>query len=257
MRSLLFVPAIEKMLNKVPLMSADAFIIDLEDSISAEKKNEALELVKIFLADNHKKVFVRLDGNLLENELEALNTYKFEGFMLPKFEDPDNYSELLGYFQNRSVIALVETPRGAVNIEKIASCDWVNAIAFGAEDYTSSVGMINQFDYLVGIRNRLVMYSKAYHKPVFDTPSFILDDPTALENEIQLAQNMGFDGKLAINPKHIPIIDKVFKSCDVEYIKSIIERYEASGEAVVKIDGKVYEKMHINHLKKILKESNI
>ena len=256
MRSLLFVPAIEKMLRKIPIMESDAFIIDLEDSISPEKKNEALESVRSYLPENTKKVFIRLDGNLIEKQLEALKGFEIEGFMLPKFETPEHYNRFVNLLRNYQIIALVETPVGVVNIDKIVSCEWVGAIAFGAEDFTSSVGMLNRSDYLVGVRNRLVTYSKAYNKQIFDTPSFILDDPEALEAEIQLAQDMGFDGKLAINPKHTPIIDKVFKSCDVEYIKNVIERYESAGEAVVKIDGKVYEKMHINHLKKILKERN-
>ena len=98
------------------------------------------------------------------------------------------------------------------------------------------------------------MFSNAFGKPVFDTPSFILDDPEALRNEVQLAQDMGFDGKMSINPKQLPVIDEIFKSCDVKYLQSIIDRYEQANEAVMKIDGKVYEKMHINHIKKILKE---
>ena len=54
----------------------------------------------------------------------------------------------------------------------------------------------------------------------------------------------------------ISLIDSVYKSCDIEHIKSIIDRYKSSGKAVVKIDGKVYEKMHINKLEEKLKENN-
>lgn len=254
MRSLLFVPAVEKMLNKISGFIADAYIVDLEDSIAPEKKVLALEAVKTYLNTYPQNIFVRLDGELMQEEIEELAKFDFEGYMIPKFEDPDAFEAYKGEFRSKKIIALVETPLGAINLEKIVSCDWVDFIAFGAEDFTSSIGMLNRADYLIGVRSRIVMYAKAYGKPVFDTPSFILDDPDALQKEVQLAQDMGFDGKLAINPKHVPIIEQVFKTCDTEYIMSIIKQYEDSGEAVLKIDGKVYEKMHINHLKKILKE---
>lgn len=254
MRSLLFVPAVEKMLNKISGFTADAYIVDLEDSISTDKKEVALEAVKTFLESNPSNVYIRLDGTLLKEQLSVLKDYAFEGYMIPKFENPESYNQVQLKSGNKKIIALVETPLGVINIEKIAACSWVDAIAFGAEDFTSSMGMLNHSGYLVGIRSQIVMNAKAYGKPVFDTPSFILDNPSALRKEIQLAQDMGFDGKLAINPKHIDIIEEVFKACDEEYIRKVIEIYEASDDAVVKIDGKVYEKMHINHLKKILKE---
>ena len=51
MRSLLFIPAKEKMLNKIAELSADAYIIDLEDSIPEEDKEKALELLCLWLSD--------------------------------------------------------------------------------------------------------------------------------------------------------------------------------------------------------------
>ena len=42
----------------------------------------------------------------------------------------------------------------------------------------------------------------------------------------------------------------------LDYMKSIISRYEADENAVVVIDDKVYEKMHINRLKKIISENS-
>lgn len=59
---------------------------------------------------------------------------------------------------------------------------------------------------------------------------------------------------MLITPRHLDYINRVFSDCDVESIKRIIETYEEQGKAVLVIDGKVYEKMHIAHLKKILKE---
>lgn len=255
MHSLLFVPAKKKMLDKIAHTEADAVIIDLEDAVAEADKKTALEELKSFLAQPHsEKIFVRLDGNLMDEQLDVLKQYPLVGYMIPKFEDPERLVSRIPLFAEKQIIALVETPLGAVNINQIAGCPWVSAIAFGAEDYTCATGMKNCAQTLHYVKSRLVMYSKAWGKPIYDTPSFELTDMELLQKEAELVMDMGFDGKLAIHPKQIPVINQVFTACDAEYLSDVIARYESSGEAVLTIDGKVYEKMHIAHMKRILKE---
>lgn len=255
MHSLLFVPARKKMLQKITGSQADACIIDLEDAILPEDKEAALEELIAFLREFHaEKIYVRLDGRHIQRQIAALQGLAFAGYMLPKFETPEVFEQWRDLLAEKQVIALVETPKGAVNIERIVQCPWVNAVAFGAEDYTSCTGMTNSPETLHYVKSRIVMYCKAYEKPVYDTPSFILDDMEMLRTEAERALDMGFEGKLAIHPKQITVINQVFTACDAEYLASIIAQYESGGEAVLKIDGKVYEKMHIAHMKRILKE---
>lgn len=257
MRSLLFVPAKKKMLNKITSFNSDAYIIDLEDSILSSEKEMALIEVKEYLKQgNNAKIFIRLDKNLMSEQLRELNDESFCGYMIPKFEFPEEFDEHLSLLRNKEIIALVETPRGLVNIASIAKSTFVQSIAFGAEDYTSSVGMKNCAECLNYQRSRLLMYGKAFGKKVYDTPSFILDDIDGFTKEVQLAVDMGFDGKLAINPKQVETINELFQYYDFDYIKYVIKEYEESGVAVLKIDNKIYEKMHIAHLKRILKENN-
>ena len=255
MHSLLFVPAKKKMLEKIAGFDADAVIIDLEDAVADQDKEAALEEVKAFLQKGPcEKLYVRIDGRYIDRQLSALQEFPLKGYMLPKFQDPENFAPWAHCFVQKQIIALVETPKGAVNIQKIVSCPWVSAIAFGAEDYTACTGMKNSAETLHYVKSRLVMYAKAFDKNIFDTPSFILDDMQQLQQEAELDLNMGFDGKLAIHPKQVPVINQVFTACDIPYLESVIARYEDSGQAVQKIDGKVYEKMHIAHMKRILKE---
>ena len=247
-------PAIAKMLAKVGTMDADAYILDLEDSIAPDDKAEALERVSAFLNESYvNKVYVRVNVGIYEQELKELEKYDV-GFMLPKFEEATFYEKALEILKAHEVIALVETPKGVVNIEQIAKTPWVDAIAFGAEDYTASVNMENRIEYLLFQKSCIITFSKAYGKLVYDTPSFKLDDEAGFKREVDNAVSLGFDGKLAISPRHIPYINKCFRHCDVEYIKNVIEQFENSDLGVVVIDGKVYEKPHIERLKKILKE---
>lgn len=256
MNTLLFVPAIEKMIRKIPTFDADAFIVDLEDSVINEQKDTALQLVKAFLQEQSvdaEKLYVRLNQDRIRTETDALRGLRFAGYMIPKFEDPDAQFETGVCEEKRRIIALVETPKGVLNIDRIAAAPWVDAIAFGAEDFTSCVGMTNNRETLLPVRSSLVVAAKAFQKPVYDTPCFILEEE-ALERESEHAAGLGFDGKLAIHPKQIPVIRKVFQQCDLDYIKWVVEQYESGQAAVMKIDGRIYEKMHIAHMKRIIKE---
>ena len=253
MRSLLFVPVKEKLLKKVGLLGADAYILDLEDSIVEEEKEDALRLLKDFLNVVHmnNNIIIRLNKSRFHDELNELREFDVS-FMLPKFETIVEYSDLL---LGKKYIALVETPKGLINSKEIASCEYIDSIAFGAEDFTASIGMDNDISLLQFQKSMLVTYAKAYGKKIYDTPSFKLDDLDAFEKEVENARALGFDGKMAINPKQLECINKKFSITDNEYIEYIIATYEKCGEAVQVIDGNIYEKMHINHLKKILKEN--
>ena len=253
-RSLLFVPSVTKMLQKIPSFTADSFIVDLEDSISEDNKEEALDSLVSFLSTNHRNIFVRLDRNHMYEELRALKSLGIEGLMLPKFEDPSDFDDYIPYLECLKIIALIETPLGAVNTDKIAACRWVDALALGAEDYTASIGMKSTPEFLMQVRSRLIMYGRAYDKCIYDTPSFETKDMGKLECEVKLSRDMGFDGKLAINPKQIDPINRLFVSYDYDKLQYLIDEYEKAGKAVVMIDGMPYEKMHIKRFKKIITE---
>lgn len=255
-KSLLFVPAKAKMLAKLATMGECAYILDLEDSIVPDDKAQALKRVSDFLSEHYSnKGYVRINADNSEAELNELAKYE-TGFVLPKFENPEYYERSLDILKEHDVIALVETPLGVVNIERIAKTQWIDAIAFGAEDYTAAVNMENKIDFLQYQKSRLVTYAKAYNKFVYDTPSFKLDDVNEFKREVDNAVALGFDGKMAISPKHLAYINESFRRYDLAFIKSVTEQFEASGLGVLVIEGHIYEKPHIERLKRILREHN-
>lgn len=257
-RSLLFVPAKEKTLAKIPYLDADAYIVDLEDSIPEDEKEDALNRVIVFLDSQSQasNIIVRINSNRAERELSRLYKYSEIGFMLPKFEKKNPYDGLKEQLKGHFTIALIESPKAIVELSEICKDDYINALAFGAEDYTAKVNMENSIDYLFFQKSMLVTYAKAYNLRVFDTPSFKLNDEAEFKREVIHAKGMGFDGKMSISPKHVLFINETFSFYDLDYLKSVISRYEMDGNAVVVIDGKVYEKMHINRFKRIIKENS-
>ena len=256
-RSLLFVPAKENKLNKIPSLSSDGYIIDLEDSIIDSEKEEALKVLCSFLTahQNIPNLFVRLNKDRFKKEAIVLDQFRV-GFMLPKFEIVEDYSELKHIWNLHCTIALVETPMGIINIRDIVQCPWITSLAFGAEDYTASMNMQNQNDLLLPIKSSLVTYAKAYNKIIYDTPSFNINNQDAFEKDVSESVSLGFNGKLLIHPKQIEFVNKTFGEIDLDYLAYIISEYEKKNNAVSIIDGKIYEKMHIDRYRRIISENN-
>ena len=255
--SLLFVPAKNKMLSKIEKLDAEAYIIDLEDSVEEEYKQEGLKNALDYLEgySGNKEIYIRVNKENALNECNALKNRAFAGFMLPKFEFPHDYSSLgKELLEKYKIIALIETPLGIINIPEISRCSWVDALAFGAEDYTAICNMKHVESNLLYAKSMLLNYGKAYGKPIYDSPCIQLSDEKIIKEEVQNSFEMGFDGKLAINTRHIKTINEIFNYRDEKTIREIIRKYEESGKAVVVINGQLYEKMHINRLKKSLKE---
>ena len=250
----MFVPAKENMIKKIAEFHADAYIFDLEDAIEKESKKEALNTVANYMAlyKGDVPLYVRLNAKTFQEEAECLSVFSNVGFVLPKFERVDFYSGCCGVWKEHDVIALIETPRGIVNINEIANCDWVNALAFGAEDYTSMVHMKNASELLLYQKECIITYAKAYGKKVYDTPSFDINCGDMFNRDVESSVQLGFDGKFAIHPKQIEYINACYDEIVNEETKQIIAQYEMSEDAVQVINGRVYERMHIEHLKDML-----
>ena len=160
LKSLLFVPAKEKMLRKIGTLEADAYIIDLEDSIEESDKETALKLVCEFL-DNIEEtrytIVIRVNKDRYTKEITKLSSYDVS-FMLPKYEQHSDYINLpIG----KDYIALIETPLGILNAREIASDSKIVALAFGAEDFTAGIGMDNCVELLLYPKSTLVVCAKA------------------------------------------------------------------------------------------------
>ncbi|MCQ2743332.1 MAG: aldolase/citrate lyase family protein [bacterium] len=255
-KSLLFVPVTEKFLSKVESITANAIIFDLEDSIALNKKEDSRILLRDFLDNSNiyknAKWFVRINKEYAEKELQLYNNTNIDGYMLPKFENLQNFINLKNAMNNKKVIALIETAQGILNIDKIAKSDLITAFAFGAEDYTASMNMKNSFEYLSYPKSKLITYAKANKKFVYDTPCFNVKDCDFIKQDVIKSAEFGFDGKMAINPIQINIINNIFNDYDLDYLKYIVSEFDKSENGVLVIGDKIYEKMHIARFKKIL-----
>jgi len=266
-RSLLYVPGnMPSMLQNIPIFNCDAVFIDLEDAVPLNEKDAARILVKSFIEsykDRNKEVFFRinpLDTEWGYDDLLTVLPALPDGVRLPKADTPEiverldtflteceeNFGLEIGRFK---IIPSIESAQGVINCIKTARCSSrVIALAFGAEDYTTSMGIerTKTGEELFQARNRVAWAAKAAGIQAIDTIFADVSDEENFTREVKLIKGLGFTGKSLVNPRQIDIVHKVFAPSKDE-IDSALEIIEAikqareMGTGVISLRGKMID----------------
>jgi citrate lyase subunit beta/citryl-CoA lyase len=272
-RTMLFMPGNNPgMLQNGGVFGADAIILDLEDAVSPQEKDAARLLVaqalKIVDYGTCEKV-VRINplDTFASKDIKAIVPCRPDALLVPKVESPEDIQEVARQVaavettgQQVKLIALLETPCGIAEAYRIAKADKrVVALAFGAEDYTASLGAkrTKEGTEIFSARTIVVNSAAAAGIQSIDTPFTDVNDREGLLADTQLAKQLGFKGKLSINPRQIDDIHKVFNPTEqdinwaVRVIKAI-RKAEAEGSGVASLDGKMVDAPIVARAERIL-----
>ncbi len=278
LRSLLFVPAdSEKKLAKSKSSPADALILDLEDSVAAENRPKARELVREFLKDSHaQSIWVRMNPLGSEDfirDIEAVTASKPAGYVVPKLDGPHALNVIDAHLITRETQAGIvhgavkllpvatETPVAALSLQDYRSPPpRLAGLTWGAEDLSAALGAATNRDesgeflltYKI-VRSLCLIAAKAADVPAIETLHADFRDAKGLERVARAAQREGFAGMLAIHPDQVAVINDAFtpSAGDVEHAKRVIAAF-ASGAGVASLDGKMLDQPHLKQAKNVL-----
>lgn len=272
LRSMLFAPGNQpRKVAKVASFGADAIILDLEDAVPPAEKQATRPRVREALATlpNSPPRYVRvnaLETGLTPADLEAVVCPELDGVKLPKVEtaaEVFDVDRMLADLERQSglaagtidLIPAIETARGVLNVGSIAGASSrVRHLSFGAGDYCRDVGV--RFSgtmwepdgiELLYARSQIVLACRvAGLEPPIDTVWLDIGDNEGLERDARAAYRLGFQGKSAIHPAQVPIINAVFSPTaeEIEYAQRVVEafeRAEASGTAAIAVDGRMVD----------------
>lgn len=233
----MFVPAHnQKLMDSAIRRDADALLLDIEDSVPVDSKQQARDNIKTLVETTDLKgklIFPRVNdresGELLK-DLYQLTIDGVNGFMYPKAtKGEDLYFvgkmlETIEYEKHIPVgtfklIPLIETAGAIVNIKEICTaCTRVIAIAFGCEDYVTNLhGMHdNEGLSIFYARNAIVNAARAAEIIPIDTVHINVHDLNDLEKNLMLSKKLGFEGMLILNPKELELCHKYFSPSDEE-----------------------------------------
>jgi citrate lyase beta subunit len=266
-RSLLYVPASSPaMIAKAGTREADVLILDLEDGVRPEARDDAraqAERLWSTLATGETEVLLRINAAgspWHEADLDAAARLRPAGVVLPKCETAESASAIdrrLG--GTTPLFFMIETARGVLAAADVARAPRAAGLLFGAADYRESVrgGRLDEEQELLVPRAMLVLAARAAGIEAFDTPWFAYRDETGLEASARRARALGFDGKTAIHPSQVPVINRVFAptAAEVERAEKIVAALEgaaAEGRAVATVDGEMVEALHLAEARRTL-----
>ena len=278
LRSLLFVPAdSEKKLAKSKSSPADALILDLEDSVAAENRPKARDMVREFLKDAHKQaIWVRINplgSDDFIRDVEAVTASNPAGFVVPKPDGPQALNVIDAHLITRETAAgmphgsigllpvATETPMAALSLQDYRSPPpRLAAMTWGAEDLSAALGAATNRDengeflltYKI-VRSLCLIAAKAADVPAIETLHADFRDVKGLERAARAAQREGFAGMLAIHPDQVAVINAAFtpSASDIEHARRVVAAF-ASGAGVASLDGRMLDQPHLKQAKNIL-----
>ena len=284
MRSFLFIPGDSpKKLDKGMGSGADALLLDLEDSISPQRKAEARATTAAFLkqartAKDRPRLYVRINGlatGLTDDDLDAVVAVHPDGIMFPKAEGGAAVMHCDAKIAARE--AIHGLPDGALDIIAIAtetaaalflagtyagSSKRLKGLTWGAEDLSVELGAEanrdrdgNFLDPYRLARSLCLAGAAAAQVQAIDTVYVDFRNEAGLRRECEEARRDGFTGKMAIHPAQVAAINDVFTPTaeSIKRAEAVIAAFAADpGAGTVGIGGMMYDRPHLERARQLL-----
>jgi citrate lyase subunit beta / citryl-CoA lyase len=264
-RSRLYLPGNEpKFMPNAGLHRPDAVILDLEDSVHPDAKDEARFLVRNALrcldfgAAERMVRINQLPRGLLD--LEAIVPEHPDLVLVPKVEDPDQLRAVAARIRELQaalgdeerpiwLMPILESALGielAFGIARAAAT--VVALTLGLEDYTADLGVPKTKDGAESLhaRMRVVNAARAAGLQAIDSVYGDVADDDGLRAWTQRSRALGFEGMGCVHPRQIPIIHDAYDPTPDEVAKArrivvAFDEASAAGLGVVALGSKMID----------------
>ena len=268
-RSVLYMPGSNaRAIDKARTLPVDGVILDLEDAVAPEAKEEArAQVANAVKAGGFKdrEVFIRVNG--IDTPWHADDMYAAaqaapDAILVPKISAVEQLERIGQRLLDMKVDlktrlwAMIETPEAIFNANALAakardSETRLTGFVMGTNDLAKETrahivpGRAPMMSWL----STCVAAARAHGIDILDGVYNDLSDPQGLERECLQAREFGFDGKTLIHPNQVAACNMAFSPTrdEVAQARKMIEAFdlpENKGKGVVQIDGRMVERMH-------------
>ena len=272
-RSVLYMPgANERALEKGKTVPADVLIMDVEDGVAPDAKEEARARIVSMLAGGgygRREIGIRINGigtDWHEADLAAFAGSGADTIVIPKVESPDTVRSVAALMETSAAPAamqiwcMIETARGVLSADAIASAHpRVGALLVGSADLTKDLRARHTPDRLPLLTSiqLVVLAGRANGLTLLDSPFFDLSDDDGFLESCRQGRDLGFDGKTLLHPKTIAGANAAFGPSGEEIawahkITAARESALADGKGVTLVDGQLVEGLHVDEAQRLV-----
>jgi citrate lyase subunit beta/citryl-CoA lyase len=275
-RSVLYVPGDnERAIEKAKTLSADAIIIDLEDSVAPTNKEfarqQAIAAIRERSFGSHEVV---LRVNPIETpwgmgDLHAALAVAPDAILVPKVSQAGDITGTAKVVNAADadprirLWAMIETPMGIINAREIAACapdpdNRLVCFVLGTNDLlkeSRARASNNRFAVVPWLAMTLVA-ARAYGLDVIDGVYNDFKDNPGFRAECEHGRTLGMDGKTLIHPSQVIPCNEIFSPSEEEvtWARKIIKAFEDPENArrgVITVEGKMVERLHLVMAKRV------
>lgn len=252
-RSLLFVPgARPDRFDKAAASGADAIIIDLEDAVLPDAKDEARKYTLDWLAGRSSQqtpAGVRINSPRTADGCADIAALARAGVpasfvMVPKAETGTDIEIVSSSLGAPRLIAVIESGRGLSHAMEIAQSSG-GGVLFGGADYSASLGAdLDDWDAMIQARATIANACGAAGCPAYDVPYLDVKDSGGLRKWTDKARAFGYSGRACIHPDQVAVVNEAFTPSpeEVREARAIISALESSGGGAVLYKGKLVDR---------------
>ena len=268
-RSVLYMPGSNaRAIEKARTLPVDGVILDLEDAVAPEAKEQArAQVAQAVKAGGFgaREVFIRVNG--IDTPWHADDMYAAaqaapDAILVPKISTVEQLERIGQRLLDMRVDlktrlwAMIETPAAIFNINALAgkAHDFeirLSGLVMGTNDLAKETRtrQVPGRQPMLPWLSQCVLAAHAHGIDVLDGVYNDLSDPDGFQRECQQARDFGFDGKTLIHPNQIGLCNAAFSPTpqEVAQAKEMIAAFdlpENKGKGVVQIDGRMVERMH-------------
>ncbi len=249
-------------------------ILDLEDSVAFDKKEEARIMVRnalrgINFYGAERMVRINQFPKGLE-DLAYIIPNKVHTLLVPKCEAAEQVHQLEEHIEQIKkqhditdevfLMPIIESAMGVEKAFEIATASpRVVALAIGLEDYTADLGTRRTQDAWESFyaRTRIVNACKAAKIQAIDSVYSDVGNMDGLRDTVATSKSLGFEGMGCIHPRQIQVIHECYapNNEEIDYAKKVVHAFmeaKEKGLGVVSLGTKMIDPPVVKRANRIL-----
>jgi len=275
-RSALCLPASnQRAIDKLASLDADVVILDLEDAVAEEKKRDARDNIRAYLANARtvgREVVIRVNeasSPHFAEDIALVLECAPDAVLLPKVRTHHDILDLSTQLSDSDapetirIWAMIETPLAILNAGSIAEVGRthggrLDCFVLGLNDLRKETGV--PFDpartYLIPWLMQVVLAARAFGLAVVDSVSNEFRELEGFEAECLQGRAMGFDGKMLIHPAQIDGANRAYapSAAEIAEAQEIIAAFAApdtAGQNAINVNGRMVERLHLEQAERL------